>query len=174
MPVGLKEFLMHFICRNSSIGYNINCNAFPLINLTSIKIPIEFPQTHGDSSQSPYPSHIHTHGNPHGNSHTHGSPGIVAKRLDGLGCHLVWWYASAYGHLVLDGDPVPPKREAQQPPIFGPRLSWPNGWMDQDATWYGGRPRPKPRCVRWGPSSPTERGGRQAHLHPRTSSLVKF
>jgi len=29
-----------------------------------------------------------------------------------------------------------------QPSIFGPRLLWPNGWMDQDATWYGGRPRP--------------------------------
>jgi len=24
--------------------------------------------------------------------------------------------------------------------------------------WYGGRPRPRPHCVRWGPSSPTERG----------------
>jgi len=31
----------------------------------------------------------------------------------------------------------------------------PNGWMDQVATWHGGRPRPRPRCVRWGP---TERG----------------
>ena len=29
-----------------------------------------------------------------------------------------------------------------------------NGWMHQDATWYGGRPRPRPRCVRWGPSFP--------------------
>ena len=27
-------------------------------------------------------------------------------------------------------------------PIFGPRLLWLNGCMDQDATWYGGRPRP--------------------------------
>jgi len=26
--------------------------------------------------------------------------------------------------------------------------------MDQDATWYGGRPRPRQHCVRWGPSSP--------------------
>ena len=34
---------------------------------------------------------------------------------------------------------------------------WPNGWMDQDAIWYGGRPRPRPHCVRWGPSRP-ERG----------------
>jgi len=31
---------------------------------------------------------------------------------------------------------------------------WPNGWMDQDATWQGGRPQPRPHCVRWGPSSP--------------------
>jgi len=31
---------------------------------------------------------------------------------------------------------------------------WPNGWMDQDQTWRGGRPRPRPHCVRWGPSSP--------------------
>ena len=26
-------------------------------------------------------------------------------------------------------------------------------WMDQDATWYEGRPRSRPHCVRWGPSS---------------------
>jgi len=32
----------------------------------------------------------------------------------------------------------------------------PNGWMDQDATWYGGRPRSGTHCVRWGPSSPKE------------------
>ena len=32
-------------------------------------------------------------------------------------------------------------------------LLWPNSWMDQDATWCGGRPRSRP-CVRWGPSSP--------------------
>ena len=35
---------------------------------------------------------------------------------------------------------------------------WPNGWMDQDETWHGGRPRPRPHCVRWGPSSPPQRG----------------
>jgi len=23
---------------------------------------------------------------------------------------------------------------------------WPNGWMDQDETWYGGRPRPPQQC----------------------------
>ena len=36
------------------------------------------------------------------------------------------------GHIVLDGDPALPP---PQPPIFGPYLLWPNGWIDQDATW---------------------------------------
>jgi len=39
------------------------------------------------------------------------------------------------------------------PSIFGPYLLWPNGWMDQDATWYEGRTPPRRLCVRWGPSS---------------------
>jgi len=36
----------------------------------------------------------------------------------------------------------------------GVGLLWPNCWMDQDATWCGGRPRRTPHCVRRGPSSP--------------------
>jgi len=32
-------------------------------------------------------------------------------------------------------------------------VSWLNGWMDQDETWHGGRPRPRPHCVKWRPSS---------------------
>jgi len=49
------------------------------------------------------------------------------------------------GDFVLDGDPaLSPKMGAKPPsPIFGPCLLWPNGWMDQDAIWYGGRPRPR-------------------------------
>ena len=35
------------------------------------------------------------------------------------------------GHIVLDGDPP---------------LLWPNLWMHQDATWYGGRPQPRRLC----------------------------
>ena len=31
---------------------------------------------------------------------------------------------------------------------------WQNGWMDQDETWHGRRPRPRRHCVRWRPSSP--------------------
>jgi len=30
----------------------------------------------------------------------------------------------------------------------------PNGWMDQDATWYGGRHPSRPHYVRWGSSFP--------------------
>jgi len=39
------------------------------------------------------------------------------------------------GHIMLDGDPAPPPQKAAEPPIFGPYLLWPNGWMKQDATW---------------------------------------
>jgi len=34
-------------------------------------------------------------------------------------------------------------------------ILWPNGLMDEDATWYAGRPRPRPHCVTWGASSPS-------------------
>jgi len=48
----------------------------------------------------------------------------------------------------------PPKATNSPPPIFGPYMLSPNGSMDQDATWYEDRPRPKRHCVRLGPSSP--------------------
>ena len=36
------------------------------------------------------------------------------------------------GHIVLDGNPAPPRKgHSSPPPIFGPCLLWPNGWMDQ-------------------------------------------
>ena len=34
--------------------------------------------------------------------------------------------------------------------------------MDQDATWYGGRPWPTQHCVQCGPSYPQKKG----HTHP--------
>jgi len=70
--------------------------------------------------------------------------------------------ASAYSHIVFDGDPTPPKGGTalplSAPPLFGPCLLWPNGIMDQDATRHGGRPRPRPHCVRLEPSSPPRKG----------------
>ena len=35
---------------------------------------------------------------------------------------------------------------------------WPNGWMNEDATWYVGRPRPRRHYVRLGPSLPKKSG----------------
>jgi len=61
--------------------------------------------------------------------------------------------------IVLDGNPAPPPRKVAEPPIFGPCLLWPNNWMDQDVTWYGGRPQPRPHCARWEPSSPSPKMG---------------
>jgi len=40
--------------------------------------------------------------------------------------------------FVLDGEPAPSQKGAE-PPICGPRVLWPNGCVDQDATWYRGR-----------------------------------
>ena len=72
-------------------------------------------------------------------------------------------------HMVLDGNPSPPKGAQQCPPLFGPCPLRPNGCMDQDATWYGGRPRPRRHCVRWGPSSPSTQKGRAASTFQPTA-----
>ena len=61
------------------------------------------------------------------------------------------------GHIVIDGDP-PPSPKGRSPPMFGPFVLWPNGCMDQDATWYRGRPQPRRLCVRWGPSPLPKQG----------------
>ena len=67
------------------------------------------------------------------------------------------------GDIVLDGDPAPlPEKRAQPPqPVFGRCQLWLNSWMGQDATWYGGKPRPRRRCVRWGRSCPPLKGHNQ-------------
>ena len=39
--------------------------------------------------------------------------------------------------------------------------------MHQSATtWYGGRPRLRPHCARWGPSSPSKKGAQSPIFHP--------
>jgi len=58
-------------------------------------------------------------------------------------CQTVGWINMKFGmqvglvpgHIVLDGDPAPLPQKGAEPLIFGPYLLWPNGWMDQDATW---------------------------------------
>jgi len=68
-------------------------------------------------------------------------------------------------HCVRWGPNSPPPTKRAQPPIFGPCLLWPKGWMDEDATWYGSRPRPRPHCVGRGLSSAQRKG---------TAALVLF
>jgi len=50
------------------------------------------------------------------------------------------------GDIVLDENPARPPKGGTAPPILAHML-WPNGCMDQGATWYWGRPRPRPHCV---------------------------
>ena len=57
------------------------------------------------------------------------------------------------------GTQSPPQKGGRAPsPIFGPFLLWPNGWMDQNGTWHGGRPQPRRLCIRWGPSPLPKKG----------------
>ena len=67
------------------------------------------------------------------------------------------------GNIVLDGDPAPLPKGAQ-PPIFGTYLLRQNSCMDQDASWYGGRPRPRRLCVRWGPHTPSSKRRRSPQI----------
>ena len=65
------------------------------------------------------------------------------------------------GDFVLDGEPVtPPRQGGGAPQIFGPCLLWPNGWMCQDVTWHGGRPRPTRRDIVFDvdPATPRKKG----------------
>ena len=64
------------------------------------------------------------------------------------------------GHIVLDGDPALPPPKGHTPSVFSPYLLRPNGYIDQDVTWYGARPRPRRPFVRWGPLSPPQKGQR--------------
>jgi len=72
--------------------------------------------------------------------------------------------------IVSDGDPAPLPKKGADPPIFSPCLLWPNGWMNQDTSWYGGRRQPMPHCVRLGPRPPLK--GAQLSASFRPMSIV--
>ena len=54
--------------------------------------------------------------------------------------------------IVLDGTQLPLPYGGTAPNFRPMPVLWPNGWMDYDATWYGGWPWPWRLCVRWGPT----------------------
>jgi len=83
---------------------------------------------------------------------------IFAKRLDAPRGLIP-------GNFVLDGDPASPPLKGHSHPICDQCLLWPNDWMDEDATWYGSRPRPRPHCIRRSPSS-----ARKGHSSPPSLS----
>jgi len=90
----------------------------------------------------------------------------TGRRLSPIfGPFLLWpngwmrWRQASAQTTVLDGDPASSPKGGR-PPIFNPCLLWPNGWIDQDGTWYGGRPRPRRRRVRLGPSWTSPKRGR--------------
>ena len=60
---------------------------------------------------------------------------------------------------------LPLPQRGADPPIFGPYQLRPNGCMDRGVTWCGARPRPRRLCVRWGPRSPSQKGGGQSSPH---------
>jgi len=57
--------------------------------------------------------------------------------------------------------PPPSKKEKDASPIFGPCLLWPNVWIRQDATWYGGRLHPGGIVLEGDPAHPIRGGGTQ-------------
>jgi len=61
-------------------------------------------------------------------------------------------------HVVIDGHTAPLPKKETEPPIFGPSLVWPNGWMHQDTTWNGGRPQLRRPCVDGDPVPVPQKG----------------
>jgi len=66
--------------------------------------------------------------------------------------------------IVLDGAQLPPRKGAQQSSHFSAHVYCGQTAGYQDATWYGDRRRPKSHCVRWGPTTPPQKGAQHPPL----------
>jgi len=110
-----------------------------------------------------------------------GDPAPLSERPPIFGPCLLWpngqtagWIKMLLGRqaglsqsdIVLAGDPAPPPQNGSRAPNFRPCLLWPDCWMDQDATWRGGRSRPRPHCARWGPTSSFPKGAQPPIFGP--------
>jgi len=152
------QFSAHFYC-----GQTVGCIKMPLGMKVGL-IPRDF-VLDGD----PAPPPTETGG---------GAPQFSAHDYCG---QTAGWTKMALGmevglgpvHIVLDGDTASLPKKGTKPPIFGPSLLWPNGWMHQNATWYGGRPQPRRLCVRWDPITYPKRGGAPLNFRP-TSIVAKW
>jgi len=83
-----------------------------------------------------------------------------------FGQPFVKWFALCYCYRTVVCVPV-----LSVCSVCDVGVLWPNGWMDHDAAWYEGRPRPRPHCVRWEPNSPNEKWGLSSP-HFRPMSIV--
>ena len=80
---------------------------------------------------------------------------VMAKRLGGSKCHLYGGRPHPRPHCARWEPSSHSPKKGAQPPFFDPCLLWPNSWMDQDATWYGGMPWPRPDGD---PATPPKKG----------------
>jgi len=72
------------------------------------------------------------------------------------------------------GTELPPQQGGTAAPIlFGPCVLWPNGCMDQDATCYGCRPRPRPRDVRRDLAPPNKGARQPPHFRPMSIVVMQ-
>jgi len=62
------------------------------------------------------------------------------------------------GDFAFDGAQLPPEKSTRTPPIFWPMCIVPNGWMDQDATWYGDKCGPGDDVLDGIAAPPAKRG----------------
>jgi len=72
--------------------------------------------------------------------------------------HCVRWGPHSAGHSAINFGPCIVAKIGGCCVLCIAHVLWPKGWMDQDATSYGGRSRHRRHCVRWGLRSPKEKG----------------
>ena len=105
-----------------------------------------------DWDPAPAPRPRKGHGSPHFSAHVccGQTAGWIKMPLDvqvGLGP----------GHIVLDGDPAPLQKGSPQF-LVHVCCGQTAGWIKMPLfNWYGGRPRSRRHCVRWGTQSPLKR-----------------
>jgi len=77
------------------------------------------------------------------------------------------------GHIVVAGDPAPLLQKGAEPPSsFRPMPIVAKRLNGSRCHWYGGRPRPRRHCVRWGSSSPPPKKKVRGHS-PQFSANVR-
>jgi len=116
------------------------------------------------------PGHIVLDGDPTPPSPKEAQPPIFGPCLLWINMPLRMNVDLSPGHIVLDEDPAPPTKNGHSSPKFWPMsvvAKWLDGSRCQLVTWYGGRPRPRRHCIRWGSSSLSK-----GALHPHFSAHV--